>query len=628
MIKLYYVRGINRFDTPYFPTIYAQEDYFENKLVSIMSDSFYPPHYTNKINISIEDLSFNSQINYLSIEFQGKTYYYFIDQIRYVTEDLMEISITMDTIQTYMFNIDFISSEVGRKLINRWNGNKINRDYIRENISNGEFQLENYINYSENEICLILVKFITPTPTLFRNELISLGSDGGCIGVIPFVDYRSDFDSIVFPRNPNFASTKNKFTKSGYMVLIQNILKLPNVTNVYLVDNNFINIGTSITIENNERILNISYPYPINYNWVNIFQDDPIDTETFMMPYLTNAKVGTIIKHFSFAKIKNTDTTATFSMNYVPQLIDNNYIKFYFGEKGECSTLPLEKILSTNLEMVGGLDIFTGGRNYMILEDNVNINYELLLEEYNRDIYDTNITHPTPIAFSLISDKWLEFQAFNYGFDRLRQAEYDKNMTSGVYGALSQVFMKGPHESAVGMLKGMQTGGKAGAIIGAAKGIGDTINTTTDIIVSTAIEDKYLKEVTLATKENAQYSPSSFKSSNSPINSYMSREFDIIQSLWYVEDILDVAKNFEGYGYKVHEQYSNTNLFEELNTRFYFNIIQCDKLNITLVDIISDEYTLYNITNRFNVGLRLWNVENGDIGEYLYIYDNVEKDYL
>ena len=202
-------------------------------------------------------------------------------------------------------------------------------------------------------------------------------------------------------------------------------------------------------------------------------------------------------------------------------------------------------------------------------------------------------------------------------------------MSTGVYAGLSQVFMKGPHQVGSGVLNAFASGtGKAGALASVAKGVGDTINTTSDIIASTAIEAKYINEVTLAQKENAQYAPSSFKSSNSPINSYMSREFDIIQSLWTVEDILDVGKNFEGYGYKVHEQYSNTNIFDKLNTRFYFNVIQCDKVNITLTGIVSDETTIFNITNRLNIGLRLWNVENGDIGEYLYVYDNVEKDYL
>ena len=61
MIKLYYVRGINRYDTPYFPNITAQEDYFEGKVFSSL-DAWYPPHYDNTIRLTSDDISFKGNL--------------------------------------------------------------------------------------------------------------------------------------------------------------------------------------------------------------------------------------------------------------------------------------------------------------------------------------------------------------------------------------------------------------------------------------------------------------------------------------------------------------------------------------------------------------------------------------
>ena len=72
------MEGISRFDTLYFASLTSQETFFESKLVAQMEDSYYPPHYRNELSVGSDDLDFNSRVNYVSIDFKDKTYYYFI----------------------------------------------------------------------------------------------------------------------------------------------------------------------------------------------------------------------------------------------------------------------------------------------------------------------------------------------------------------------------------------------------------------------------------------------------------------------------------------------------------------------------------------------------------------------
>ena len=91
-------------------------------------------------------------------------------------------------------------------------------------------------------------------------------------------------------------------------------------------------------------------------------------------------------------------------------------------------------------------------------------------------------------------------------------------------------------------------------------------------------------------------------------------------------NIVHAAEIFESYGYKVHEV-TEDNLFY-LNLRYYYDVIQCDDMEIELNNYINDLSTINSIKARFNMGLRLWHTDNGvlrlDLGKVCY-YDNVEQ---
>ena len=81
-INLYYVEGISRIDTPSFNTkthvgtIQDQHSYFLTKLVKSIDTTFYPPHYHNTIKFDSLDLTINDTVNYLSLDYNNKMYYY------------------------------------------------------------------------------------------------------------------------------------------------------------------------------------------------------------------------------------------------------------------------------------------------------------------------------------------------------------------------------------------------------------------------------------------------------------------------------------------------------------------------------------------------------------------------
>ena len=163
-LTLYEIPGINREDTPVFSSRTRQISYFASRTKLVIDDGFYAPHFRDKIDLELELVTrptgalYDSEIkwNYLSLDFNGKKYYYFIDKIEYINERIVSFYISMDTIQTYMFDIEWIESHITRKSIKRWIYDNdvddwlINRDYIRENFSEGKFRLKEKKYYYRN----------------------------------------------------------------------------------------------------------------------------------------------------------------------------------------------------------------------------------------------------------------------------------------------------------------------------------------------------------------------------------------------------------------------------------------------------------------------------------------------
>ena len=611
MIKFYYIGGITRFDTPYFLSIELQKQFFSSKLIGIMEDSYYPPHYRNQITVSSDELDFNTQIDYLSLEYNNKEYYYFIDDIEYGRNpNLIILHITMDTIQTYMFNIKFLSSEVSRKLINRWNGNEINRDYLRENLSSASKQVKDYVDYDDDNIPFLVIRTLeklydtsnTPITKLMYNGKIL--SDGSIIYLLPF-PFIKDINYIKIYYQEDEDERYNRIDSIGTIYnQLYEMSKNPKIVEIYLLNNLPLKYNKryeTTSVNNDTLVLDFSmYDFSPSGE---IFWGDGMETNLgdsgiiLSFPNLPiNIELNKNIYNFNF--IKNINVANSFNYLYVPQLLDENYYEYVFGERLGYTGYPLHLLTKPELINHSVIDILTDNRIYFILS-----------QEQEQDKYLTSITNQTKESYMLINDAWLQYQALNHGtlttgknlaHQKLAYQEINKSISSvsNIVGKIVQGDVAGSISSGVSY----------GASVAMMPWEHSMIDQQFDV-----------------TQENMEFTPDTEKQGNNMSSDLLNRSLHRIVKVSEVLDIEDVARKLEGYGYKVHEQYSTENLFNVLNTRTIFNIIQCNTLSITL-DVICDNTTLELIKERFTNGIRMWNnIDSQDLF-IPFKYDNVEKN--
>lgn len=625
MIKFYFVEGISRFDTLYFETIEDQETFFEDKLVGEMEDSYYPPHYRNEISVGSDDLDFNSKVNYLSLEFKDKTYYYFIDNINYVAEDLITLSVTMDTIQTYMFNITFKNIDVSRRLINRWvpktilglTTYNINRNYLRENLSEGVFYRVDYQDYTQNYynnggLGLVVFKWNNdgdwndqPRATYIRQKDYSgnpnVYMDDSFISVFPAVVYRDTTSNWLYTGINIISTQTNGDTiyevykqSGGWAACLHAMAENADVVEAYYIPENiFSNSSLDITNDNttNIKTINTYYQEYTGNDIKGIKYRNLSDGTNPANPCILDVFTGEVNykdEDYTLDFNVNTQLNKEWSFNYLPQLIDENYIQLYYGERVKQTSLPLSLLEKTSLKFISDYDIFSGYRNHYILEIGA-----------NTDKYLTKITLNTNESFTLWTDAWKQYQATHKGTLGLGLA-YQFGKTAFDIVSIT----KG---------KGFLTPKRNQVSAKAKRAIKGELTEGAETLLDTAVD-----------VANKIFTPETLSQGNQFTNDVVSGALHRICYLNYVKDIEEVGKQLEGYGYKVHEHYANQNIFNLLNTRYYFNIIQCDYIDI-YINILNSNEILDNIKERFTDGIRLWN--NNNIGNP-YQYDNVEKEYL
>lgn len=111
--------------------------------------------------------------------------------------------------------------------------------------------------------------------------------------------------------------------------------------------------------------------------------------------------------------------------------------------------------------------------------------------------------------------------------------------------------------------------------------------------------------------ENQEYAPDTTKQGNTCSTDMLLDTLDSFVRISIVTDIEDCAKNFESFGYSVHEDIDYNPL--TIHNRYYFDVVQATNLSITLYKAVSDEATIKTIRDRFASGLRLWHTNGKNI---------------
>lgn len=657
-VYLYYVEGISRIDTPYFATktiqasLSKQEEFFDNHLVKTVELSFYPPHYRNSIRFEEEDLTIMDNVNYLSLEYNGKRYYYFIDSVEYISETLIEVEITMDVIQTYMFDIYISNGIIERKFINRWNGSAIVRNYIRENVSNNDFvyTYHNVVNSNVKQ-WLVFVSTTTyynmkiPNTSInFTEKLPGFSNSYDYISaytfyIIPY--YSTTYTGKVFEENPsgeisegstytdNVASVKNfSFYSSRNYVVDMFICPFNCANDLVLTEHSSAPNTTNIIDSNTNKYFIIHHTY--DQNGVTT----PILTITVGVGSNITQELRPLNPKFS-STVKTYTTTLfnarpiTFAINTaysstrITQMFDENYIRFTFGSLTAMTTIPLFYLTKNTVDCKYAFNPSDGTRLYWIIG---NSDSE---DKYNTCILDTNIIH-----FDLKNDPWVDYVSAN----RSRWVSATVNTAAAIFtkGASSVLANKFANQEINDIISNPKSFDRrykepklktkpANMVRQRQEDIqANNLNTKLSAIESlnSNVISQFLKD------ENVRAQPATPKQISN-ISGLGCKDGYIMEYRERVQDYEQCAQYYHRNGFLVNEYINaKADIFGYVFNRYYFNILKMQLPNVHLHNVIEDEDTCNAIADRLVDGVRLWNVNNPGVVIGDFQYDNVENDFL
>ena len=633
MIKLVYIRGISAYDTPYFSTKAKQDLFFDN-LDGVEIEAYYPPHFTNAIKFDVDDVSDITQYNYLILYTERKTYYYFLGNLRYINEDDYYVDIEMDTAQTYMFDIVWNESLVTRMSINRWKTNSINRDYIRENLSQTSKKLSSYNELDIMDFFILQSSYNYTFDTnaytqgaVANNRLIA----NGCYYyLIPIPKFHSQYIRV---RNYYNENQYNQYDIIGSQAFLEELLdtlvKDPYTLNLYYVKNLHMSSLIDIDMYRDETDplmthIDLKYSNKISFyndmsyaGCIGIPNDYTQPTNrTYMCAFLIrqfNSEWQSYandisIKFGNDVISKNTSIGVTFDKKYIPQLIDENYIELAFGERMTSTNFPLH-YSSTNLFTLQNVyDIFSGFRSYKIVEKNQD------------DVYLTTTIIATLETLDLYNDAWETYQAQHKGDLTIG---IKNSIAKNIYSGVSQVASSfGTRNSRSTFFDESGTGVASFGSYTASSNRLKAVKGVTDMIVANASVQAELWQL----QDNMESTPDTSRCGNEFYSDYINNSINTVYTIMVSEDIESVARKMEYHGYKVCE-YIRGNLFEECKKRYYYNVVQVDNMYIDL-SILTTADILFNLKSRFMNGLRLWDMEHNTYITEGLKYDNVELEVL
>ena len=654
-IKLYYVEGITREDTLYFSSITQQARFFEGRVSShVVDESFYPPYYQNKIKFDSDDIDFNSPYNYLSIEYLDKVYYYFINRIEYLNERTIMLHITMDTIQTFMFDIRVDSALVERKFINRYNNDdRINRDYIRENFSKEDFILkERHINdfdYTNNYCCGFFVIKSTgkigsdyDESGLIKNDRATYVRntytgdyihDNMVIYFLPVTKQQLGLSTYRFtyhPSNPEDFDHENEDTElyvSDVLSLISE--KESAIVSIMYVPFNcfkgrFIAQGPGIIIVDSS-LFNICL-YEVNalggMKRFPLFYFKP-DVGATLEPL-------TYTKTFDFSV--NKELAKPYSSEYMPVMFDENYIQVKYGCLSKMSGVALYTFNDyKNIDFNVIPNPFNGKLFMYVDLPNNSINFTT---DYNNNTYVGKIIESNSysyagsiITYPLVVSAWTQYVSYNkysllgaLASDAISIASYtySANIAKEGINSMREAFTDAYGEGEIGETTWAN--------------FYNSQSQANNPLLTAAKSPKPSSTIgELTRRANAAAAPNSVKSDGDFSDSLMCPAFNFNVEIYKCSDYEQASYYYHMYGYHVAIPYigTDTNLFEEVKNRYYFNYIKCSYIDLHINALQSDEVT-EDIISRYKDGLRLWNLDAervSKIGEG-YKYDNLELKYL
>lgn len=598
MYSFYYVEGISETDSPLFNSLAEQSQWF-NKHVVKSVDDYYPPNYTNAIRVDSDDLTILSKCNYFSLTYNDKTYYYFITGVEYINEAVVNINVEMDTIQTYMFDIKYNNARISRRSIKRWNDDgSINRNYIRENFGNSNFILK---QYQSNVLDLITYGWVvvekTPKDITFGD--IVLDSDYyGRLKMVNSATFRILMPFVYIQASINNGVTTIKvndetYTYQQYMQKVNGVKSDANAIYSYFIPYNIFD--------------NVTFNYDRETKTLSVVCKEKQTTGSYLT-YLGDCQFGLLYsdslgvmfenkdinKSYSFDFVKNATLGNNFNRNYIPQLLDENYINFSYGYRYNLVEYPISRLTKPSINLYYSVDIISGDTIFLINDFINSEDYYLV----------ANIADSIPD--NLFNDIWKSYKASN------STGIYLKPLLSLVGGSSPYVkttntenekynYSKKSPKRITSIKKTLTSKTQLG-------GLGDIADTA-------GILSSYY---------DMQNAPIQVKQNSNVSSGYKANNYDIVTIYTEVSNLDAVATIYESIGYAQDEFVTGSPIFKD---RQIYNYIACSDIDLHL-NVLTTSEIVDNIFNRYYNGIRYWNVStmeqlNLHLGE-VCVYDNVE----
>ena len=660
-INLYYIEGISRIDTPYFATktyqatLSKQQEFFDNHIVKSVQLAFYPPHYRNVIKFNDDDLTFNTQVNYLSLEYGNKRYYYFIDNINYLSESIIEVEITMDVIQTYMFDIYISNGIIERKFISRWRGSYLNRDYIRENVSDNEFVFHNITTLNDDvhkwmlfvsttkyynmSGCNVEITYTEKTPGVPNGTSIFSAFP---FYIVSFADayhkpdpYYSEIGTGSFSESTGHQDYErvDSYTQFSFFA------SRDWVNNIYLCPFECCD-GLTVTYNANLQkylinFVNEPYDYFINRHLFNIGGNVEIpmfnitlgDGHTKPDNFDRNIYSKFVSKVNSYTTnilnlTRNMSVGVTYNSKYITQMLDENYVRIKFGSITAFTTIPLNRLTSDAIYCKYTFNPTDGTRTYWITSSN-----------NGDDIYNTAVIDTNVLYSDLKNDPWIQYLSQNRS--RYVAAGLDTAISIFSKGMVNTQMAKFAEQEITDIksnpknydkrYKEPKLKNKPSSMVEKREqdiskfNLGSKVNAISSI--ASNIGGQFIKDANIRA-----IPPSAKQISN--ISGINAKEAMIMVYDERVLDFEQCAQFYHRNGFLVNEYINaNDNIFGSVNNRYYFNVLKMSVPNVHLHNVIEDEDTIQAISDRLVDGIRLWNVNNTGVVIGDFQYDNVENMY-
>lgn len=167
------VRLDNRYEhSIYFADATAQQEYFAGKVVKTFpAYSYLRKSWPLQVQATMEEARSWSYLYFRNGS--GKVYYYFINQIEYKNDNMVELTLELDVIQTYLFDFEMLDCFVERQ---HTETDEMGEHTLDEGLDVGELRETGAENWTGlNEMCVLVLASINPNYTDTEKPVQAMG---------------------------------------------------------------------------------------------------------------------------------------------------------------------------------------------------------------------------------------------------------------------------------------------------------------------------------------------------------------------------------------------------------------------------------------------------------------------